>query len=288
MPATHTVSVDGYKVHFVEDIDTVYKCSQCNQVMREPYTTTCKHHFCRDCIEDAKKNTGRPCPKCDRKDFARNASLDVHLLDKINALTVRCPMGRTQSTEYFIKPLKHECPWIGMLEDVESHLSSSSIDGDCRYVKLGCPQGCGAKFPRKELEKHKLECRKRPYCCNYCNYEATYEEIITNHYPNSEAIVTHCADRCQKYPVSCQCGKRGIEYGRVDRHLKERCPLIEVECEFRYAGCTEVVPRGEMGVHMEKGMKRHLAMVDRHCKQLRETVLELQQRLKEVSAQNYS
>ena len=281
-----TVHVGGHEVRFVEDIDTGYKCTQCKKVMHEPYITACRHYFCRDCIEGM-KNKGRSCPKCDFKDFAKNAKLDHNLQDKINALTVRCPMGRKQSTECFIKPLKHECPWIGMLEDVQSHLSSSTVEGDCKYVKLDCPQGCGMRIPRQELKKHELECCKRPYCCEYCNYEASFEEILTNHYPNSEAIITHSAERCQKFPIACQCGKRGIEYGKVDGHLKEECPLIEVECEFRYAGCTEMIARGEIDTHMQKRMKQHLTMVDRHCKQLQGTVLELKQRLQEVSSQNY-
>ena len=163
-----------------------------------------------------------------------------------------------------MKELKVRCPkkgvgcgWVGELGRLDHHLNNGSVAGECLYVVVACPNLCGRRVQRCDLEWHKAnDCLKRQFVCMHCAYRATYQEITKDHWPD-----------CKRHPLECpnKCGQRGIERQHLPNHL-EVCPLEIIQCEFDYAGCEEKLQRQEVQSHVESSVKAHLQMVARHAK----------------------
>ena len=149
------------------------------------------------------------------------------------------------------------CWWVREPGCVDQHLSNGLVGGECRQGAVACPNLCGRRLQRHDLEGHKAtDCPNRQFACTHCAYKATYQEIVEDHLP-----------KCSKYPLECpnKCGKRSIERQYVPNHL-DVCPLELIQCEFDYAGCKEKVQRQGMRSHVDSSMKAHLQMVARHAK----------------------
>ena len=158
---------------------------------------------------------------------------------------------------------------MGELGSLDQHLGDDSLEGECQYIELACPNLCGGRVQRRDLKGHKAnDCPERQFVCTHCAYEASYQEITQDHLP-----------KCKKYPLECpnDCGKRSIERQHLPDHL-EVCPLELIDCEFDYAGCEEKVQRQKMQSHFESWVEVHLQMVARHAK-LQENRIERQQKL---------
>ena len=122
-----------------------------------------------------------------------------------------------------------------------------------RFVSVECPLKCDKHIQRRNLEEHKSsECVKRPFTCEYCEYEATYELVTNEHWL-----------QCQKYPEKCpnKCSEDDIERQFLQHHLDEECPLQEVECKFSYAGCPVKMKRRKIQEHMDESKDEHLENV---------------------------
>ena len=98
---------------------------------------------------------------------------------KVKALKIRCSNKRSG------------CEWEGELGDLDKHLNLGSVDGKCNFVAVKCPLKCGKCIQRCYLTNHKSnECSKRPFSCKYCDYQATHEKVVNDHWP-----------KCQHYPL---------------------------------------------------------------------------------------
>lgn len=135
----------------------------------------------------------------------------------------------------------------------------------CREIEIDCPNKCDKKIKRKNIEKHRTKCPNeiipcpnkcehvfkekkeamqiqrnklnehlsqscylRPYKCEYCSYESTYEEITGNGLLKSD--ISHY-DFCQEYPLVCpnSCGMKSIQRKKMKLHLSH-CPEHKVQC----------------------------------------------------------
>ena len=164
------------------------------------------------------------------------------------------------------------CGWVGEVGCLDQHLSNGSVGGECQYIVVACPILCGECVQRRDLEGHKAtDCPNRQFTCVHCAYEATYQEIVIDHWP-----------KCSKYPLECpnNCGERDIERQHLQNHLHV-CPLEVIECEFDYAGCTEKVKRQKMQSHVDSSVKTHLQLVAAHAK-LQEKRIERQEKQMEA------
>ena len=99
-----------------------------------------------------------------------------------------------------------------------------------------------------DLNQHSTSCPNRPWKCQHCNFETTYEVGTNDHTPN-----------CTKYPKPCpnRCEIGTVPHCDVEKHLLV-CPLQLVECEFVHAGCDVKVPRGDLAKHMTENAQHHL------------------------------
>ena len=74
--------------------------------------------------------------------------------------------------------------WVGELGSLDQHLGDDSLEGECQYTEIACPNLCGGRVQRRDLDGHNGSlCPKRQFTCTHCAYEATYQEITEDHWP---------------------------------------------------------------------------------------------------------
>ena len=118
------------------------------------------------------------------------------------------------------------------------------------FVSVTCPNGCGQRVPRGELDTHRhRSCPRRQFPCPHCLLVDTHEHVTTTH-----------SALCKMYPVTCP---HGCDTGSVERqHLEShvtRCPLALVRCTF--PGCAEAMKRRDVAAHNEENTQRHLGLL---------------------------
>ena len=231
LPATE----DDYD--FVEKPSEDFYCPVTFDLLREPFLTACcGNHLSQEAVT---RLQGQPCPLC--KENNLNSIPDKYFKRKVNEHTVSCPN----------KSLG--CEWVGELGSLDSHLSQTSIEGECQFLTVACPYSCGDSFQRCQLQGHKVnDCLSRPFTCQHCNYEATYTEVTNEHWA-----------MCKKYPMECpnKCGETMIERQHLPKHLEETCPLQVIKCDFSCADCEVECQRQHMPTHLEENLQSHLKKV---------------------------
>ena len=117
--------------------------------------------------------------------------------------------------------------------------SKKHLKAGCGYVEVECPNGCYDDYEEFDedvyitivMRKHHLrvECKQRPYQCEYCDKKDTFEYITESHY---------C--ECPEFPVPCpnNCGIMKLKQKMVNQHRKT-CPLEIVVCPFVPEGCKD-------------------------------------------------
>ena len=185
--AAHEAPEDDYD--FVERPSEDFFCPVTLCLLQEPHLTPCcGNHLSQEAISMLH---GQPCPVC--KETNLTTVPDKFFKRKVNELKVRCPN----------KGLGWK--WVGELGSLSRHLSQNSVEGECQFVTVACPYSCGDDLQRLQLKEHKMnECPRRPFTCQYCNYEATYTEVTTKHWPVCEKYLLPCRMIVEGI---CLCGK---------------------------------------------------------------------------------
>ncbi|KAF6032133.1 UHRF2 [Bugula neritina] len=72
---------------FLTQVQELFSCICCQDLVYHPVTTECKHNFCKDCIQRAFKAEVYTCPSC-RHEIGKNTTLTVNkpLSDVLHAL----------------------------------------------------------------------------------------------------------------------------------------------------------------------------------------------------------
>ena len=118
-------------------------------------------------------------------------------------------------------------------------------------LKVRCPHKksrCEWVGELGDLDNHSTSCPKRPWKCQYCGFESTFDVGTNEHTPN-----------CVQYPLPCpnQCEIGTIPRCDAEKHLLV-CPLQLLECEFANVGCDVKVPRRDLTRHMTDNAQHHL------------------------------
>ena len=239
----------GFDCEFIERPQEAFqvKCSICRFVLREPHQATCcGYNFCRLCIEQLQN---KPCPVCKTKDY--NVFPNKGLKRSLYVFQVRCS-HRNEG-----------CQWTGELGELDRHLNVSpklheQLVG-CEFSEVECHHCCEL-FQRRYVTTHQIaECIRRPFSCDYCdNYGADFEDVTTKHWPV-----------CGSRPVPCpnECGMR-LKQQILEQHVNKDCPLTEIKCNFRYAGCEVQLPRKDMLIHVAQNVAVHMSLMAVHNQQV--------------------
>ena len=244
---------------FVEEPPREYYCLATHKLLLEPFQTLCcGKHLSEEAVQQLQRDQ-KPCPHCKK---SLKVVFDLYFKHQVERLKVCCPNKGAG------------CSWMGEVGCLDRHLKNGSVRGECQHVAVTCPNLCGQRVQRRDLERHKAnDCPKRKFTCTHCAHEGTHQEIIKDHWPV-----------CGRYPLECpnHCGKRSIERQHLPNHLHE-CPLQLIHCEFDYAGCTDKVERQEMQSHVDSSVKAHLQMVARlQEKQIKQQEKQIKQQEKQI------
>ena len=240
------------------------ECPVCLQVLREPYQATCcGYSFCRVCTERSKaRNIPCPCCKADEFDLFPNKGLQRSLYE----FQVKC-INKDQG-----------CQWVEELGQLDKHLNLKPVADKqlqgCLFAQIQCLY-CSELFQRSNIQTHQDEqCPKRSFSCDYCGeFESTYEDVTTNHWPV-----------CHKYLVPCpnNCGET-LQHQNVESHIIEECPLAIQDCDFKYVGCEVRLARKNMPEHLTKDLVSHVSLLSASHKRLEVQVVKLEQSLQELT-----
>ena len=189
-------SQEGYNVEVVDDKGT-YGCLICHLILRDPIQVgCCGKRYCQVCLTKflSERNT---CPHCQAKQDTFSKYEDKNQRQIILALKIYCSNKR------------QGCTWTGERCYLEKHLNSDSAvvsHEECQYVELTCVH-CTERHPRHHISN----CPLQQYTCQYCNYSASYINVMRCH-----------VLECEKFPVLCPfCGEREV---RMSLHLhKAKC-----------------------------------------------------------------
>ena len=243
---------------FVEQPSRDFFCPVTFDALLEPYLTECCGHHLSETAYQQLQAQEKPCPVC--KEEPLRAMKDKYHKRRVSSLKVRCPHKA------------EGCEWEGELGSLEKHLTKSSA-GECRYVDVDCPYACGERVQRRSLEEHKSKrCPLRPFTCQYCNHKATHQKVTKEHWPV-----------CEKYPLPCpnECGEKEIERQHLKGHLKQTCPLEEIQCDFSYAGCGAQLQRRLMSAHVKEDTEAHLSLLAQKVPKLEEQIKQQENKMKQ-------
>ena len=132
---------------FVETPSEEFFCPVSYKVPLDPVQTNscCGNHLSRS-VADRLQAEGKPCPIC--RATPLKVVEDRFFKRKVRQLKVRC--GNKSAG----------CEWVGELGELDNHLKPGSVEGPCDFVDVECPQQCGQRVKRCNLDEH--TCRKRP------------------------------------------------------------------------------------------------------------------------------
>ena len=230
-PDTKHFSYDGLVCEFPTEPPAKFICSICTQVVNDPHLTACcGHEFCGSCLDQWERESNTlSCPHCRQERF-------VHILDKqtrreVEEMTANCPK-RAQG-----------CKWEGELKMARAH------QRDCSYTQVKC-QHCSMMVLRKNFDYHeKSECNLRDSECVYCRKKDAYVKVIS---------FAHLAE-CPGYPMRCPNNCRAAEIKRSEiRTHRDNCPLEEIECPLKSAGCCAKILRKDLELHVAANPTQHL------------------------------
>jgi len=70
---------------------------------------------------------------------------------------------------------------------------------------------------------------------------------------------------CEKIPVPCplECGE-SLPREQLVNHVIYECGLLVVDCEYKYAGCSEEVKRADMADHLRENVVQHMSRLSTH------------------------
>ena len=242
----------GYQCEFVDPVPIELSCKKCKLVARRlTLTKCCEESYCNAYLVDSQKQ-GKPCPACGVEEFTTFQF--KRYLKRVQDLKVYCSMK------------ERGCDWSGTLEQLDTHLDPDQ--DNCQYVDTKCPLNCHMTIPKNKVEQHVAQhCAKRPYVCQHCNFEATYEEVVDTHLPECKYVPLQCPNRC------------GVTFERdfMEDHMKI-CRLEEVGCEFSGVGCDGRSRREDQEEHTRQNSQKHLTLT---ASLAVETKQQLQQKLLE-------
>ena len=134
--------------------------------------------------------------------------------------------------------------------------------------------GCTWKGKLANLESHFAQaCTFNLVQCSYCKKYKDTASKVKYHY---------CT--CPMYPVLCPhgCGSKFVRK-KLQDHVDKNCPMVIVDCVFKFAGCNVVLRRREMKKH--ENPTEHLVQAAVRISELEAENTNLKEELRAVKEQ---
>ncbi|CAF0740405.1 unnamed protein product [Adineta ricciae] len=133
---------DYYDYIDENSIDHRLICHACLKPLIQPVITPCKNQFCRCCIEETLDEHYLQCDECEKLHLTNQLrslenSFTLMALDQLKIKCKLCGKGNLQRAKFSEHIYEHcpraivmcstdmnNCPWIGLREDLQTHLIS--------------------------------------------------------------------------------------------------------------------------------------------------------------------
>lgn len=201
-----------------------YICPLCNGILVEPLMDQKGHMFCEKCLSlyesnFSSKNKKLICPVSNHILKTGNLKPNEKVNNYLKEIICYCPNK------------KDGCSWEG-----KYHLRKKHLEKECEFINLEkCPnEGCNLKIKTEKMKSHlEEECSYRKILCSKCK-----KNIVFNMKKIHE--VKEC-DKFMKVNKKNLCLKCGLEVTEenMEKHFKEECPEIEIDCDFLFFGCKD-------------------------------------------------
>lgn len=219
-----------------QTLEDDFLCSKCNNLLLNPITAKCRHHFCEKCIQDILNSQNKNCP-IDQKPIESYVENNV-LKKLVSKQKLKCPSHN------------YGCIWNGKVGDLENHYNLN-----CEFQLMYCNLNCKTFLPKNKIEFHiSNECEERVINCQHCNLSMTFKEM-ENHTKND----------CLKMKIECpnKCAQISniefIERENMKNHL-EICLLEALFCPI--LNCNLSIPRLHMEEHLKENIFTHFCAIN--------------------------
>ena len=250
----------GHDCEFTSTVPTIYYCSICKKVIRDPQRVSCcEEEYCKACIEQSLRDNRR----CPNQECGNNS-------DDIVISEARRTKRQIDKLRCYCSNQREGCEWEGELQELNDHLNENPTNENqlngCGFTTVHC-RWCQEILPRNEIGVHQENiCQLRPFTCQYCNHQDTYQRVMTIHLPE-----------CPRQPVECPQGC-GLSPRRqsLAAHKAEECPNTTITCKIQ--GCEERRKRKDMPAHNQEYAAQHVELLSQKIEG------EAEQRKKEQNA----
>ncbi|CAL8083448.1 unnamed protein product [Calicophoron daubneyi] len=234
------VTKDG-EFLFTQKLTAEDRCVSCGHILRIPVLfEDCNHRCCSSCLSAILKS-GQKCPADKTSLKQERIKVDKDYQAKMDLYDVQCSW------------LEQGCPWSGQLGTLGPHL------GSCEFTLVDCPNDCGEKIQRRQIDKHVNEsCRLRTTKCKFCDYDIPTEKEMA-HY-----------DVCPLFPLACPngCKVTNIARNKLAEHMKNSCTKQNLSCPFAEHGCDFQGLKGPVENHCENSILAHLTLLNASVHQM--------------------
>lgn len=189
---------------FVRDKLDKYLCKICSKVFRDPHITSCcGFHYCESCLDYTAASV---CPNCGAKGESEFKHFcDQGWKRKIGSFKVYCSLSKDKGCEWvgelrflpehnsklcmYRQTSCERCDKAILVKDLDKHIKEEcmerivhcehcDLEGPyqwittkhnllCELVPLSCPNKCGERIERKDLDAHNQICPKCPVQCPF-------------------------------------------------------------------------------------------------------------------------
>jgi WD40 repeat protein len=205
------------------------KCSICHEPLREATITSCKHTFCRQCIEKWHETCGDlGCPICRTPFTVESLKPDRSAQNALDKLA---------------SSFHTDAAYDGLTKPTYMYVDPESVDEDLKCIICAEPMIepvtalCGHNFCKKCALKN----TRKSLPCPSCNLPiADIHPVTMRSFINMlDKIVVQCAE-CFALMIR----------GKFEEHI-DVCSNAEVKCAATDIGCTWIGQRGQLAEHAE-------------------------------------
>jgi hypothetical protein len=235
-PTGYSASYRNIEFMTTERREEWLDCIICYQLAYEPrQTACCGHTMCNKCAQNCLSRSTH-CPHCRHDPFS--VIQDPRAERSLKGLTAYC------------KNMADGCDWKDKVPAIVDHIKIH-----CLFQKVNCPNLCGQKLLRRDIDEHnttscKLSRVVCPCCSRYILTKEGNKIFIQGKMKHTELVQSHYKV-CKDWPARCPNDCNIMEHftrASLQHHMDNECPLSEIECPC--GGCCIKLKRKDVDQHL--------------------------------------